>query len=72
MARVRWILTVPQKHHYQDLEPAAKRHLGTLPAGFLNYFTSRYPTLFLHVHKVIRESRLQKEPMFDQYFQEGG
>ena len=25
-------LTEIQKHHYQDLDPAAKRHLGSLPS----------------------------------------
>lgn len=61
-----------KKHHYQDLEPGLKRHLGALPVGFLQYFTSRYPTLFLHVYGVIRDSRLRKETMFDAYFRELG
>lgn len=59
-----------QKHHYQDLEPSAKRHFGTLPAGFLTYFTSRYPRLFLHVYAVVKDSRLRHESMFEGYFQE--
>jgi serine/threonine-protein kinase/endoribonuclease IRE1 len=59
-----------KKHHYQDLEPSAQRHFGSLPAGFLNYFTSRFPRLFLHVHGVVKNSRLRHEPMFDGYFQE--
>jgi serine/threonine-protein kinase/endoribonuclease IRE1 len=48
-----------------------KRHFGELPAGFLLYFTSRYPLLFLHVYSVVRDSRLRHESMFEQYFQEG-
>ena len=63
-------LTYRQKHHYQDLDSAAKRLFGSLPTGFLHYFTSRYPSLFMHVYRVIKDSRLQKEPMFDQYFQD--
>lgn len=59
-----------KKHHYQDLEETVKRHVGTLPAGYLFYFTSRYPRLFMHVHSVVKESRLRHEPMFDAYFQE--
>lgn len=59
-----------QKHHYQDLDPGAKRLFGPLPTGFLQYFTSRYPSLFMHVYRVIKDGRLQKEPMFDQYFQD--
>ncbi|WWC69578.1 uncharacterized protein I206_103521 [Kwoniella pini CBS 10737] len=61
-----------KKHHYQDLEPSVKRHLGQLPNGFLHYFTSRYPKLFLHVHGVIKNSLLRHESMFEGYFQEGG
>ncbi|ORX39751.1 hypothetical protein BD324DRAFT_614856 [Kockovaella imperatae] len=57
-----------KKHHYQDLEPVVKRHLGSLPIGFLHYFTSRYPKLFLHVHGVVRDSRLRHESMFEAYF----
>ncbi|ORY32252.1 hypothetical protein BCR39DRAFT_523577 [Naematelia encephala] len=60
-----------KKHHYQDLDSAAQRHMGALPAGFLHYFTSRYPTLFLHVHGVVRGSRLRHESMFEGYFGEG-
>lgn len=68
-----WLMRCsPQKHHYQDLEPSVKRHLGALPAGFLHYFTSRYPSLFLHVHGVVRDSRLRHDSMFEGYFHEGG
>lgn len=59
-----------QKNHYQDLEPSAKRHFGALPAGFLNYFTTKFPKLFLHVYHVVRDSRLRHETMFEVYFQE--
>ncbi|RXK38342.1 IRE protein kinase [Tremella mesenterica] len=59
-----------KKHHYQDLEPSVKRHLGSLPSGFLSYFTTRYPTLFLHVYGVVKGSELRHEAMFDIYFRE--
>ncbi|WWC85381.1 uncharacterized protein L201_000244 [Kwoniella dendrophila CBS 6074] len=61
-----------KKHHYQDLEPLVKKHLGSLPIGFLHYFTSRYPKLFLHVYDVVKNSMLRHESMFESYFQEGG
>ncbi|WRT67033.1 uncharacterized protein IL334_003999 [Kwoniella shivajii] len=59
-----------KKHHYQDLEPSVKKHLGSLPSGFLHYFTVRYPRLFLHVYGVIKHSILRHESMFEGYFQE--
>ncbi|BEI85390.1 hypothetical protein CcaverHIS002_0507910 [Cutaneotrichosporon cavernicola] len=58
-----------KKHHYQDMDPSAQKHMGALPAGFLNYFTTKFPKLFLHVHGVVRDSRLRSEPMFaTEYF----
>lgn len=57
-----------KKHHYQDMDASAQKHLGALPAGFLHYFTSKFPKLFLHVHGVVRDSRLRHEPVFDVYF----
>ena len=58
-----------QKHHYQDLPDPVKRHLGSLPDGFLAYFTRRFPGLFLHVHGVIRRCGLARESMFRSYFE---
>ncbi|KZS96981.1 hypothetical protein SISNIDRAFT_450770 [Sistotremastrum niveocremeum HHB9708] len=58
-----------KKHHYQDLPDNVKRHLGTLPEGFLRYFTMRFPALFLHVHNVVLRSGLAREPMFKAYFE---
>ncbi|WVO12775.1 hypothetical protein L204_100383 [Cryptococcus depauperatus] len=59
-----------KKHHYQDLDPPAQAQLGSLPTGFLIYWTLRYPKLFMHVHRVVRESRLREENMFEGYFRE--
>ncbi|KAJ2922587.1 hypothetical protein H1R20_g14493, partial [Candolleomyces eurysporus] len=58
-----------KKHHYQDLPDNVKRHLGPMPEGYLAYFTRRYPKLFLHVHGVIKETRLRTESMFRTYFE---
>ena len=57
-----------QKHHYQDLPENVKRHVGSMPEGYLSYFTRRYPRLFLHVHAVIASSSLRQESMFRSYF----
>ncbi|KAJ7594156.1 other/IRE protein kinase [Mycena floridula] len=58
-----------KKHHYQDLPDNVKRHLGAMPEGYLSYFTRRYPSLFLHVHSVVRETTLRSESMFRSYFE---
>ncbi|PFH53439.1 hypothetical protein AMATHDRAFT_54469 [Amanita thiersii Skay4041] len=57
-----------KKHHYQDIPENVKRHLGSMPDGFLSYFTRRFPNLFLHVHGVIRTTGLRSESMFRSYF----
>ncbi|CCM06570.1 uncharacterized protein FIBRA_08847 [Fibroporia radiculosa] len=58
-----------QKHHYQDLPDNVKRLLGSMPEGFLAYFTRRFPHLFLHVHSVVSSSPLRTESMFRTYFE---
>ncbi|KAI0752703.1 hypothetical protein C8Q80DRAFT_1334983 [Daedaleopsis nitida] len=57
-----------KKHHYQDLPDNVKRLLGSMPEGFLGYFTRRFPRLFLHVHGVISTSTLRTESMFRAYY----
>ncbi|KAJ3156707.1 bifunctional endoribonuclease/protein kinase ire1 [Geranomyces michiganensis] len=72
-ALVRDLLRVVRnkKHHYQDLPPDVQRSLGTLPEGFVTYFTSRFPGLLLHVFNVVAESKLRNEAMFKVYFDIG-
>ncbi|KAK0484521.1 hypothetical protein IW261DRAFT_1667840 [Armillaria novae-zelandiae] len=58
-----------KKHHYQDLPENVKRHLGSMPEGYLSYFTRRYPRLILHVHRVVGEASLRTESMFRSYYE---
>lgn len=58
-----------KKHHYQDLPGTLKKVLGSLPDGYLNYFTRRFPELFLHVYNTIVDQPLiRTEPVFREYF----
>ncbi|SPO35666.1 related to IRE1 - protein kinase [Pseudozyma flocculosa] len=58
-----------KKHHYQDMPPHLRRMLGSLPDGFLGYFTRRFPELFLHVHGVVTALPvIRTEAMFREYF----
>lgn len=58
-----------KKHHIHDLPANLKRLLGTLPDGFLSYFTSRFPKLFLHTYEVVDSFALLKsEATFASYF----
>ncbi|KAI0731574.1 kinase-like domain-containing protein [Irpex lacteus] len=58
-----------KKHHYQDLPDNVKRQVGSMPEGFLAYFTKHFPKLFLHVHQVIASSQLRTESQFRTYFE---
>lgn len=44
----------PQKHHYRELPAEVRETLGQLPAGFIQYFTQRFPRLLLHTHGAMR------------------
>lgn len=68
-ASVRDLLRVirNKSHHYRDLPVEVQTALGPLPGGFLSYFTSRFPNLFMHTWSVIRE-RCQEEETFKNYF----
>ncbi|KAI9224728.1 kinase-like domain-containing protein [Blastocladiella britannica] len=58
-----------KKHHYADLPPAVRRALGPLPDGFLQYFTDRFPNLFLHVYGVVRDTpELLADSLLGGYF----
>ena len=56
-----------QKHHYQDLPESVRKALGDLPAGFLSYFTTRFPQLLLHVYDTVA-THLSDEAMFASTF----
>jgi hypothetical protein len=58
-----------KKHHYQDLTEILQGALGDIPHGFLRYFTSRFPNLFLHAYYfVANSSGLKEENSMKRYF----
>ncbi|KAJ3304658.1 bifunctional endoribonuclease/protein kinase ire1 [Kappamyces sp. JEL0829] len=59
-----------KKHHYQDLPEQAKKELGSLPDGFLRYFTSRFPNLLVSMVAFVEShAELVNDPLFAQYFE---
>jgi serine/threonine-protein kinase/endoribonuclease IRE1 len=57
-----------KKHHYQDLPDYVKEALGPIPDGFLEYFTSRFPYLLLHIYYIIVNTKiLRNDPIFESY-----
>uniref|UniRef100_A0A8C9U5X1 Serine/threonine-protein kinase/endoribonuclease IRE1 n=1 Tax=Serinus canaria TaxID=9135 RepID=A0A8C9U5X1_SERCA len=43
-----------KKHHYHELPADVQVALGSVPEGFVQYFTSRFPRLLLHTHGAMR------------------
>ncbi|NXJ84847.1 ERN2 endoribonuclease, partial [Trogon melanurus] len=58
--------SLPQKHHYHELPPDVRAALGSVPDGFVQYFTSRFPRLLLHTHGAMRVCA--HERLFHSYY----
>jgi len=54
-------------NHYRDLSTDEQNCLGALPDGFLHYFESKFPKLFITTFLFI-EKNLKTEPYFNQFF----
>ncbi|NWH23100.1 ERN1 endoribonuclease, partial [Grus americana] len=67
------LLTSPssllQKHHYHELPADVRATLGSVPDGFVQYFTSRFPRLLLHTHRAMRVCA--HERLFHSYYCQG-
>ncbi len=53
--------------HYYDLPGNIQAELGTLPDGFLQYFTTRFPFLFIRTYECMAR-HCKNEPNFQMYF----
>lgn len=58
-----------QKHHYHELPADVRAALGSVPDGFVQYFTSRFPRLLLHTHGAMRVCA--HERLFHSYYCQG-
>ncbi|NXT30796.1 ERN1 endoribonuclease, partial [Pelecanoides urinatrix] len=58
-----------QKHHYHELPAEVRAALGSIPDGFVQYFTSRFPRLLLHTHGAMRVCA--HERLFHSYYCQG-
>lgn len=55
--------------HYDEMSGAAKQMYGSLPDGYSNYWTSKFPLLVIYLYIKGQISGLSQEPNFDQYYQ---
>lgn len=58
-----------KKNHYEDMEDGVKQLVGDLPAGYLAYWTKRFPGLLMGCYRAVVECGLQGEPRFRVYFE---
>ncbi|XP_064009381.1 serine/threonine-protein kinase/endoribonuclease IRE2 isoform X3 [Pogoniulus pusillus] len=58
-----------KKHHYHELPADVRAALGSVPDGFVQYFTSRFPQLLLHTHQAMR--LCAHERLFQPYYCQG-
>ncbi|KFM12501.1 Serine/threonine-protein kinase/endoribonuclease IRE1, partial [Aptenodytes forsteri] len=54
------------KHHYHELPADVRAALGSVPDGFVQYFTSRFPRLLLHTHGAMKVCA--RERLFHSYY----
>lgn len=57
-----------KKHHYRELPVDVQETLGTLPDGFVRYFTSRFPHLLAHTYRAMELCRHERP--FQPYYHE--
>jgi len=57
-----------KKHHYMELPEELKEALGSLPDGFLTYFTKRFPRLAPHLYNKVASTPMREEAIFAPYF----
>jgi len=58
-----------KKNHYEDMPEDVKRKVGALPAGYLQFWTTRFPKLLMACHEVVEQCQLQQSERFRTYFE---
>ena len=56
--------------HYDEMRAAAKQTYGSLPDGYTNYWTSKFPFLVSYIYIKGQKSGLNQDPTFAQYYQQ--
>ncbi|ODV89560.1 hypothetical protein CANCADRAFT_140799 [Tortispora caseinolytica NRRL Y-17796] len=52
-----------KKHHFQDLPQNVQETLGTPPAGFLRYFTRKFPKLLIYIYYFVVEELADEQTL---------
>lgn len=54
-------------HHFNDLPEDIREKMGTLPNGFYDYFSEKFPHILMEVHNVVSRT-MKDESTFNDYF----
>lgn len=57
-----------KKNHYEDMPDHVKKMVGSLPAGYLGFWTRRFPYLLLTCWRVVRELGWERKDRFRRYY----
>ncbi|KAF2876496.1 hypothetical protein BDV95DRAFT_512752 [Massariosphaeria phaeospora] len=57
-----------KKNHYEDMDDSVKAKVGSLPDGYLRYWTLKFPKLLMSCYDCVARCGLQAEPRFKPYF----
>lgn len=57
-----------KKAHYTELSPDIQALVGTIPDGYVKYWTDRFPKLVMHCYDTVADLGLDEQPNFNMYF----
>ncbi|KAF2842666.1 kinase-like protein, partial [Patellaria atrata CBS 101060] len=58
-----------KKHHYEDMPEDVKARVGKLPAGYLRYWTTRFPYLIIACWLAVLKCEIHKEERFKGFYE---
>lgn len=57
-----------KKNHYEDMPEAIKEKVGGLPAGYLGFWSRRFPSLLMVCHRVVVEVGWEGKDRFRRFY----
>lgn len=58
-----------KKNHYEDMSDSLKKHVGSLPEGYLSFWTRKFPNLLITCWNVVYDVRWDDTDRFREYYQ---
>ncbi|KAK1830410.1 hypothetical protein QBC39DRAFT_285261 [Podospora conica] len=61
-----------KRNHYEDMPESLRRAVGSLPDGYLSFWTTRFPNLLLACWNVVWDVEWDGLPRFKEYYEPAG